>query len=81
VTYVTKKQQFEREIVAESQARREITDYILELEGDDNFKEEIEAIWSLEDYRRHGWAIEALMAFPKESRHFVQMYGRASEQS
>jgi hypothetical protein len=61
---------FQSEVVAECQARKEITAYIEKLTEEYEYEEAYGVIWPLEEYRRKGWAREMLFAFPQECEQF-----------
>lgn len=63
---------FRNEVVAECQARKEITAYIDKLTEEYKYDEAYGVIWPLEEYRREGWAREMLFAFQKECQQFVE---------
>ncbi|KIX02220.1 uncharacterized protein Z518_08159 [Rhinocladiella mackenziei CBS 650.93] len=63
---------FEQEIIAEGQARVEITEYIDTLIDHAEFEQGYECVWPLEDYRRKGWAKEMVAAYPVECAEFIQ---------
>ncbi|KAH0848600.1 hypothetical protein FOPE_02626 [Fonsecaea pedrosoi] len=67
-----RKSLFDHEIVAESQARVEIADYLDSLIDHGDYEEGYGCVWPLEEYRRTGWAKEMIAAYPAESAEFVR---------
>ncbi|KIW86313.1 hypothetical protein Z517_01709 [Fonsecaea pedrosoi CBS 271.37] len=65
-----RKSLFDHEIVAESQARVEIADYLDSLIDHGDYEEGYGCVWPLEEYRRTGWAKEMIAAYPAESAEF-----------